>query len=211
MLFIYGEPTGVKHTIPKAPDLELQAKLIKQLHSIKQKVHGEIKLDPKAYDLLDKIYKSDYSLHDPRFEAYESRRLQHLLKLCIVIAASKEQTEITEDTVVHANTVLTITDHLMPRALGEFGRAKNSTATHKVMDIINKARFPVSFQAIWQQAYQDIESRNMLMDILGNLTVAHKIQSVGNEGFLPVKKVAADVDDATVNWDLLTKHERDMI
>lgn len=210
MLFIYGEPTGVKYTIPKPPNLELQTKLIKHLHEIKKKVFGEITISEEGYELLDKIYKSDYSLDDPRFEAYESRRLQHLLKLCIVIAASKLSTEITKEVVVEANTVLTFTDHLMPKALGEFGRAKNSTATHKVMDIISNTKLPISLQAIWQQVYQDIESRNLLCDIIGNLQMAQKIQSI-KDGFLPIKKVRGDVDSSTVNFDLLTKHERDMI
>ena len=43
------------------------------------------------------------------------------------------------------------------------------------------------------------------------LQVANKIQSVGKDGFLPIKKVRADTDNGTCDFNLLTKHERDML
>lgn len=211
MLFIYGEPTGVKYTIPKPPDLELQAELVAKLHEIKDKVRGVITITDDAYEVLHKIYNSDGGMNDPRFEAYEARRIQHLLKLCMVIAASKVSTVIDKGVIIEANTVLTYTEHLMPKALGEFGRARNSVTTHKVMDIIDNAKLPISVQHIWRLVVHDMENRNQLFEILGNLTVAGKIQSVMDGKYLPIKKQRGEAIQEAVDWTLLTNHEREFI
>jgi hypothetical protein len=211
MLFIYGEPTGVKYTIPKSPDLELQEKLINQLHEIKSRVTGEITITDEAYAILDKIYQSDEVMDDVRFEAYEARRIQHLLKLCMVVAASRVSTVISKEVILEANTILTYTEQLMPKALGEFGRAKNSTSTHKVMEVIENHKLPITPQKIWKLVYQDFESRNQLFEILGNLTVAGKVQTVGSGGYLPIKKVRGEGIKGAVDWTILTNEEREFI
>lgn len=211
MLFIYGEPTGVKYTIPKAPCPDLQKALIDKLHEIKEKVYGEITITEEAYSILDSIYKSDYTLNDPRFEAYEARRLQHLLKLCMIIAASKVSTVINEEVILEANTILTYTEYLMPKALGEFGRARSSEATHKVMDIIDSAKLPISFQQIWKYVYQDLESRNKLVEILGNLQMAKKIQAVNGNCYLPHREARGEGIKGAIDYSLLTKEEREFL
>jgi len=211
MLFIYGEPTGVKYTIPKTPCLKLQAELIDKLHEIKNKVKGEVTITDEAYSVLDSIYRSEDTMDDIRFEAYESRRMQHLLKLCMVIAASKVSTVIDKAVLIEANTILTYTEQLMPKALGEFGRAKSSAATHLVMDIIDTAKTPISTQHIWQKVYQDFETRQKLLEVLGNLQLANKIQPVGANSFLPVRKVRGEGVIGGTDWTLLTPEERDSI
>ncbi len=211
MLFIYGEPTGVKYTIPKSPDPEIKAALIAKLHEIKDKVVGQVTITPDAYTILDKIYKSDDSMDDVRFEAYETRRIQHLLKLCMIVAASRVSTVIDKDVILEANTILTFTEQLMPKALGEFGRAKNSGSTHKVMSIIDDASLPITTQDIWKSVFQDFENLNQLIQILGNLTVAKKIQSVKGGGYLPIRKIRGGGINGAVDWNILTKEERNSI
>ena len=208
MLFIYGEPTGVKYTIPPAPCEDLQAKLIQQLHEIKTKVSGEMSLNPDAYELLDEIYKSGRSMNDSRFDAYENRRLVHLLKLTMLVAASRLTLVIDREAVIEANTVLSYTENLMPKALGEFGKAKNSGVTHKVMQVIDDTDLPISFKDIWKCIHQDLDSRDQLGLILGNLEAADKIQTVGNSGFLPRKVIREQGIPGSVDWSYLTNEER---
>lgn len=216
MLFIYGEPTGVKYTIPPKPDEKLQEQLVGMLHKIREEVEGEITITDEAYTILDKIYNSGETMDDPRFEAYEARRLQHLLKLCMVVAASRISSVIDKSVILEANTVLTFTEHLMPKALGEFGRAKNSTATHTVMEIIDVAKLPITIQKIWRLVYQDFESVKQLSDVLTNLSAAEKIQSIQGEngqvgGWLPIKKIKGEDIAGAVDWNLLTEEERGFI
>jgi len=210
LLLIYGEPSGVKYTFPPPPDMELQLKLVDILHKIKTTMNGEIKMSPEAEVLLDKIYKAEVPMEDIRFEHYMNRRLTHLLKLCLVIVASRLSHIIEERDVLEANTLLTFTESLMPKALGEFGKSKNSAVTHKIMTAIDSAKLPLTVQAIWKLVHQDLDSRETMISILGNLTVADKIQAVDGNGYLPKKKVREEGIPGAVDWNLLTKEERDM-
>jgi hypothetical protein len=212
LLLVYGEPSGVKYTFPPAPDTELQSKLIALLHKIKENVIGELTMSRPAMDLLDSIYKKWPGIDDIRFEHYANRRLTHLLKLCLVVTASRLGTEIEKQDVVYANTLLSFTEQLMPKALGEFGKARNSDITHKVMMAIDNAREPLTLQAIWKVVHTDLENRSQLIEILNNLQVADKIQVGGDvAGYLPVKKVREEGVKEAVNWDLLTNEERDLL
>jgi len=209
LLLVYGEPSGVKYTFPPPPDLEQQAYLITLLHRIKTEVVGEVRMTSESMDLLDRIYKTWGGIDDLRFEHYTNRRLTHLIKMCLVIAASKCSKVITKQVIVEANTLLSFTEQLMPKALGEFGKARNSDVSHKVMVTIDTATAPVTLQQLWKVVHNDLENRNQLVEILSNLQVAEKIQSVGS-GFLPVKAVRAESVDGALDWNLLTEEERDL-
>ena len=211
MLFIYAEPKGRLFTIPPEPDMELQARLIAQLKEIKAKVQGKVTMTADAYTLLDKIYKGWPGIDDARFDSYENRRIIHLLKLAMLIAATKLSTEIKYADILEANTILTYTEQLMPKALGEFGKAKDSDVVHKIMAMLNKAHAPVSFKALWKATHHDIANRNQLVDMIGNLQVAEKIQPIGDKGYLPIKKVRGEGLAGCVDWNLLTPEERDSL
>ncbi len=212
LLFIYAEPTGVKHTIPPDPDAGIKAKLIEQLHAIKVAVRGKLSIHPDAYKVLDKIYKNWPGLEDPRFDAYENRRLQHLIKLCMLAAAVRLSKEIIPEDIIYANTILTFTEALMPKALGEFGKARNSDVTHKIMMLFESTHTVLTFQAIWKSVHADLERRDQLSDIIGNLLIAEKIQYVeGGAGYLPIKKRIGEGIDGAVDWTILTDAERELL
>jgi len=212
LLLIYGEPSGVKYTFPPAPNTVLQMQLIEMLHRIKRDVTGQVTMTPDAEELLHVIYHKWGGIDDLRFEHYANRRLTHLLKLCLVIAASRFSTTISHYDVVYANTTLTFTEQLMPKALGEFGTAKNSGVTHKIMSAIESANMPITTQALWKLVHADLDSRVQLGDILGNLTAAEKIQYVPDlKGFLPIRKVIEDSAVGTVDWSILRPEERKLL
>lgn len=210
LLMIYGEPTGVKYTFPPPPDLDIQSDLIVLLHAIKENVTGEIKMTAGAEVLLDKIYQTWEPIDDVRFEHYANRRFPHLLKICLVMVAARLGTEMTVDDVIYANTLLTHTENLMPKALGEFGKSKNSAVSHKVMEVITSSSVPMSFKDIWKKVHQDLDTRQQLIDMLGNLSAAEKIQSVEGGAFLPMKKIRGEGLEGAVDWSLLTQEELDL-
>ena len=209
LLLVYGEPSGVKYTFPPPPDLEIQSQLISLLNRIKAEIQGEMKMTKNAMDLLDTIYKQWQGIDDVRFEHYTNRRLTHLIKLCLTIAASRLSMTIGEVDVIHANTILTYTEQLMPKALGEFGKARNSDITHKVMTALENARAPMSLKDIWKIVHTDCENRNQLMEIISNLQVAEKLNYVAEVGgYLPIKKIIEDGIEGTIDWNILTPEER---
>ena len=176
LIMVYGEPSGIKYTFPPPPDLILQEKLVALLHRIKEEVRGEVTMTQEAVELLDYIYKSWTGIDDVRFEHYTNRRLTHLIKLCMIVVASKLSTTINAMDVVYANTILSFTETLMPKALGEFGRARHSDVTHKIMVALDSTPVPISMQEIWKQVHTDLDNRNQMMEILSNLIVAEKVE-----------------------------------
>jgi len=112
--------------------------------------------------------------------------------------------------VVYANTLLTHTENLMPKALGEFGKSKHSAISNKVMDIVSASGLPMKFKGIWKLVHQDLDNRQQLVEIVNNLQVAEKIQSVGADGYLPIKKARDNGVAGAIDWNILTKEEREL-
>ena len=67
----------------------------------------------------------------------------------------------------------------------------------------------MSLQEIWKLVHQDLDNRHQLAEILGNLTVAEKIQSI-EQGYLPVRKEAPKGVEGAIDWNLLTNAEREL-
>jgi hypothetical protein len=210
LILVYGEPSGIKYTFPPSPDEELQFKLIQFFHKVKERMNGEVKISQDAIKLFDKIYKSWEGIDDVRFEHYTNRRLTHLIKLCLIFVASRLSMEIEKEDVIYANTLLTFTEHFMPKALGEFGKARNSDVSNKIMQMLDSTLEPLSIQTLWKGVHQDLERREQLAEILGNLMIAEKIQTVKG-GYLPIRKVRNKEVNGTIDWNLLTQAEIDLL
>lgn len=213
MLFIYAEPKGREYTIPPEPDMELQHKLLEQLAEIKKVVKGKVTISDAGYVLLDKIYMSWGGMDDVRFDSYENRRIIHLLKIAMLLMATRLSTELSEQDILHANTILTATEHLMPKALGEFGKARNSDIIHKVVAVIESKTTPSTFQDIWKVVFNDLDNRNQLVEIISSLQVAEKIQPVAGDrpGYLPIKKVREEAVSGSLDWSILRDDERGLM
>lgn len=211
LLFIHAEPTGVKYTIPGVPCQKLKARLIEELQGIKMRAQGIVTIAPEAYTLLDGIYKKWEGISDARFDAYENRRLQHLIKICMLAAVVRRSMKIELQDIIYGNTILTYTETFMPKALGEFGRSRHSDTAHKVMMALEATLLPMSLQSLWKIVHADLDRREQLAEILVNLIEAEKIQSIRGTGYLPIKKLVAEGVKGAINWNLLTEEERDKI
>ena len=209
ILLIYGEPSGRRITFPTPPTTEETSVLLELLLQIKRVSIGQSLLTPGAEKLLHYIYQHEKAVDDVRFESYSNRRFQHLLKLCLITSASAYKSKIEEDDVVYANTVLTHTEYLMPKALGEFGKAKHSDVAHKIIQILEGASVPIPMKKLWVKTHNDLENMKALSDLLNNLIVADKIQSVAG-GFLANRKVVVEVANNVLDYSYLTDEERSM-
>lgn len=209
LLLVYAEPTGRRITLPRSPSAEETAAIVQLLQIIRSEGVGERRFTPDAYNLIDKIYQSEQPFDDTRFASYLNRRQTHLLKLCLIVSAARLEREITEISVIQANTYLRYVERLMPKALGEFGNAKNSDLTHKIVNLIEK-KFPIALKDIVKELSSEIEKPEELGAIMRKLMMADKIQSVQGV-FLP-KKAPPDyekeVREGMVSYtDFLTDEE----
>lgn len=207
ILLIYGEPTGIKIAFPEAKSDEETTLLIRFLQTIRSRVHGEMTVEPEAKALLEKIYTKWTGLPDVRFESYSNRRFTHLLKLCAIHAAADLSTSIRLSDVVYANTILSHTEHFMPKALGEFGKAKHSDVSHKIISLLESATRVLTVKEIWKHVSNDLEKMKDLGDLLSNLTAAEKIQTVSG-GFLIRRTQVKEEFNGSIDYNYLTTEER---
>jgi energy-coupling factor transporter ATP-binding protein EcfA2 len=200
LLLVYSEPTGIKITKPRTPtDAETEA-MIRMIHQVKQVASiGEYHFRGKAFELIDAIYQNDTALiDDVRFASYHNRRLTHLYKLCLIVAAARLEPFISEETVIQANSYLRYIERLMPKALGEFGKAKNADVSHKVLSLIEN-KFPISLKDIFREISSELEKPADLGTIIQKLLMAEKIQST-TAGFLPKKKVESVEEETKLGF-----------
>lgn len=207
LILAYAEPSGRKITIPKRTPDEYTADMVSRLQAIKLCAStGAICHSHDAELLLDKIYKSDYKLDDVRFEHYYNRRFTHLLKLALICSLSRCSLRIEERDVVYANTILTHTEKLMPKALGEFGESRNAHINHKVIACLENSYKPMSLQEIWKHVSNDADKFSDIGNVMQGLLSAGKVLRHEN-GFL-VKRALMEAEYTdTVDYSYLSAEE----
>lgn len=186
MLLIHGEPTGRKITFPKIPDAGHTAELAKELQRLKEINIGAMGLSDTARSAVDCIYQSWQPLEDPRFQHYSTRRLTHLIKLCIIVACARSSTIMEEQDVLMANTMLSYAEDFMPKAMGEFGKGRFSGEADLIVQKLQE-KYPeaVSGQVIYGWISKNLDRPQQLADILSGLQQNHRIVA-SKDGFVYV-------------------------
>lgn len=210
IVLVHGERTGKRITFPEAPDERATTDLIQLLQAIRLTSAGQATLSPTAKKALDHVYQTWNGVGDVRFDSYSNRRFTHLLKLCLVVTAAALRSTIEECDVLYANTILTHAEHSMPKALGEFGKSKNSDIAHKILSVLEKSDGVVSRKVLWKQVHNDLDNINTMGDMLNNLILADKIMAVPG-GYLAKRKVLEERSNELVDFSFLTEEERKYI
>lgn len=198
LLLVYGEVSGKKIAFPKKPSDSIRDQLTAALMEIREKVVGPATFTPQAVNMLETIYRTFAGLDDARFKHYSTRRHTHLLKLCMLAAASNMRTVIQKEDVLFANTLLTFTEHKMPLAMGEFGKSKNADVAARLLAVMAEAGKPMDINELWKQVQTDLDRFDDLNKIMAGLVQGGKAQYVSRtkgsdaQGFLPVRKVLSN-------------------
>lgn len=212
MLLIFSEPSGRKIAWPEKPPPLKEAIFVERLILLKEKLSGAIHLTVKAKEVLTILYNTYEGFTDVRFTSYFTRRYTHLIKLCIVCAAAKGKNEIDVGEVLLANTILAYTEHFMPKALGEFGKAKNGDVANKVLGLLQKSYVPMDVPALWKQVSSDLNAQEELAKLISGLLTAGKIQwikrtSAGVQGYMIVRKQLGN-RGLYIDWNLLPEYKQ---
>jgi hypothetical protein len=173
-----SEPSRRKIAFPEPPDAGLEQVLLRRFAQIKAKIVGKMTLSPRAKEVITYLYNSYDPLDDIRFVSYSTRRYTHLLKLCVICAASRFSMEIDYCDVVEANSILSYAENFMPTALGEFGRSKNSAVQQKVLEFLRASREPIDIGDIWRQVSNELERSEDLQRLMTGLQQAGKVQYI---------------------------------
>lgn len=206
LILVYSEPSGRKITFPEKPSERIAVELMEQFAHIKKTVHGEATKTVQASTYLDTIYRTWTDLEDGRFKSYSTRRFVHLLKLCLIVTAMRGSTCIDTPDVLLANSILHFTEASMPKALGEYGRSRNSIATHNLMTALYEAKKPLTIEELYKVVQRDLDKKDQISDLLKNLSEAGKIFWVKEAGgFLPrLQKINSKA--SYVNMKLLKEY-----
>lgn len=205
LILVFGEATGKKIAFPMRPSDAARQRIVDMLSAMRANVVGEAKLTAQARSMLEVIYRSFSSMADSRFRHYSTRRFTHLLKLCMICAASNLRTEIGAADVLYANTIMTYTEHFMPRAMGEYGKARHSDVLAKIIALLTDATKPMQHTEIWKQVQGDLDKPDDLTKLLAGLVQADKIQWVEKRGYLVVRSRLKG-DSVYVDFSLLREY-----
>lgn len=207
LLLIYGEPNNKEIAFPEIPDPLNTSEIVREFQYIKSYHRGEVPYSSTGKKLLAKIYSEikNKPVSDPRFVPYFQRRFTHLLKLCLVVAASRLEKEITEGIVVEANTYLSYAEYLMPKALGEFGKSRNSDVTHKILSYI-ESNDGVTLKQLMKVCSADLDKPTDIGDIIRKLSMTDKIQNVAGL-FLPMRQKGLESRSGMIDLSYLTEEE----
>lgn len=210
LLLIHGEPNGKRIAFPPSRPESARTAIAASLKLLKPPAARTLQLTAEAKNCLTRIYAIDGLVVDGRLATYYTRRFTHLLKLCIIMCAARCGAEVSERDVIYANTTLYYAEQFMPRALGEFGKARSSGVADKVIAVLEaNGGGPLTFRELWKAVHADLEQATDLGKILQNLLLAEKIVSIPETGayFINRKKSAQSEMDEFLDYSILTPEE----
>ena len=135
-------------------------------------------------------HETDVPFSDERFAAYFSRRPTHILKLSMILNASRDGgMVITHDDLHEAIKILTETEVEMQRSFGGVGGAKNAAIADRVLkEIIDKGE--VNFSDLLAKFHYDVDRRDMA-EIIGTFVAmkAVTMAAIGNDHLIKMIKM----------------------
>jgi len=182
ILFIKS-PRRRPKTRPSKKDPALHKKIttaLKKIYSTK----GEVHIAPEAQSLLDNIYHHEMHIPDMRLDYYYARREEQLYRICIVVGLLLHQIPLIDVRVVQtANTMLYMSELMMPNALGEYGSARSSDTSQIILDAAYRYQgIGISQAALYKQVSTYVDSKAQFTSLIKKLIAGGKLQHSQNKG-----------------------------
>lgn len=140
------------------------------LHDLEQMLllHGEFIFTEEAAQVVNEFYKNRrvHGPSDPILENYNTRRVTHFIKLCIVMSAAKRSTQL-----IHAEDCLRAKEWLleaelnMPKCFSSIGQNQAANVLPKVMQYIvneyKQTRRPIRERKIKAKLMRDVRVQDI--------------------------------------------------
>lgn len=143
IILVYGARKYKEVARPTVPVLETVDRVGQRLNDIYYKMSGPFSETPEAEQLSRDLYSYKIEITDSRFGYYAERRYTHLIKLSMVLAASRGTMLIEAIDVAEAHKILRATESGMPDALGEFGMNPLAAIKQEILEHLRESRGPM--------------------------------------------------------------------
>jgi hypothetical protein len=163
MVFVYEEKKGKIVAAPmlSKEEMELQATLRRDLERI-YLMRGEFRVTQGFFDKWVEWYTAQEDnppFVDPRFAGYIERRPNHVMKLSMILNASRTSTMIIDKTDIdRAIKILTFTERKMTNTFSGVGKSNNADVISRVMSEI-AIRKQITFSQLLELFYFDADKR----------------------------------------------------
>jgi len=162
-------------------ELDLRDKLYEDLEKINSMV-GRFKFTPEFIDLWTEWYVKEGPLEnkfsDPRFKGYTGRRATHIMKLCMIMSASRTGSMIISDKdLERAIRILEWAERKMPRVFTGVGKSQIAETLPQVLTYIQRQK-TTTFEALLKTFYYDSDEIEMKR-IVRTLELSNAVRVVG--------------------------------
>lgn len=208
LILVYGARKYKSVPRPKHPPGDKVAEIKSVFSTAFTELHGAVTETPEARSYSEELYDYVLEITDSRFAYYRERRYTHLLKLAIVMAASRGSMEIAYDDYNEAHRILRATERGMPDALGEFGLSPLAMVKQRILEFCQGLDQPVSTSILRQAFHRDAKAQDIIeavMDLVNaNQLISYENKDVNNtEILVSAKRGKDDAEDSILN--LLTE------
>ena len=206
-ILVHGDQNYQNVVWPEAPDAALVARIKESLNDINQNLHGAFAITPDAKSYAETLYNIQLEITDARFQHYKARRFTHLIKLALVLAASRMSTEIVKDDFVIAHQLLRVTEESMPDALGQFGLSPIAQLKQSIVVYLRQIAGPVAVDAIKAVMAHDARPTD-ITDAIEDLRISGTvaiIQKTDGTVLVTAKRVKGRNEDQSVLNALIEK------
>ena len=185
MIFVYADRKGKSVAFPHLmkSDDTLYDSLVNDINSISM-MDGEFKIDEDFFDAYGSwypMYESNPPFNDDRLSGYIERRPKHMLKLAMILSASRSDSRImTLDDFKRSDTLLKEIELNMPKVVAGVGRSDIGDIVTRVLTII-AANGSVLRSDLMRRFYHDVDKDGMNR-VLASLVAMKKVRHEAVEG-----------------------------
>lgn len=198
MIFVYEEAKGPKCPAPFATSKhkDIRDRVSKDLSQI-MLMRGEFKIASDFMDVWTEWYMcTSPSFEDIRFAGYFERRQLHLLKLSMIMSASRSNDmRITIGDFERARALLEVTERKMPMTFMGHGRNRDADLIPQIMALCGNSS-TIRYSALMKHFYRDVDARGL----------EATVQSMRQMGLIRVDNSEAD---AVIHY--IPRSERKML
>lgn len=205
VILVYGQNKYKQVPRPGIPPESLVSEIKKYFSNAYYNLHGPVQETPEALAYSEELYKYVLDIVDSRFSYYAERRYHHMLKLGIILAASRGSTEIIYEDYEQAHQLLRATEKGMPEALGQFGMSPLAQLKQNILEYCRQETIPITVEMLRAVFHRDGKPED-IQDIIRDLVASSQLIQQRGEDNIPIyiaKRSANDIESDIMN--LLTE------